>query len=156
LGSETETLVSPFTGIPFDVPVDQGLTDRERQTVRDIFAEYGITGPEHTGNEGYGAYRNHQAEFRCFELDGPNQIVAIQVDLVVTHLSDDLLKMILKLAIAANLALTSFHGKFARIVNRYPNRKMVARWPDAKKLSSVAELRTWLDEVIEPSRVYAD
>jgi hypothetical protein len=144
LGGGRKAITNPFTGEVFDVPIDIGLMPSEIEAVQRTFIENGIEGPEYTGNEGYGAYIGKGFEFRCFELDGPNRIESIGVDLRVSNLSDEVLGVILAVARAGNLALTSSSGTLARIVDRTPEENLLSRWPDAKTISSIEDVRNWL------------
>lgn len=156
LGNTTKLIVNPFTRQQFEVPVDEGLTHYEIEAVKNIFSNNDVRLLEVIADEAWATYANEHATFKCFDLDSSNRIDSIHAELVVAKLSDELLRMILALASDANLALISDHRKthrFARIVGRPPDERLLERWPDMEELSSVSELRYWLTEQIKGDRV---
>jgi hypothetical protein len=149
LGSQTRTSTNPFTGETVESTMDAGLTDDEINALQDVFDENGIDGPEPEG-EGYAAYRaeGESLRFRCNDLDEGEPIDGIAAEVVVKQLSDELLTIILDVARAGNLVLTSSVGDCVRVPIRDPDHKLLQRWPDAVAVSSIAELRQWLQESI--------
>jgi hypothetical protein len=146
LGSKTKTVVNPFTRQELKVPLDDGLVERETEAVRKIFAQHAIEGPFKAGHvSGYSIYANDWVSLRCFELGGSTPVEGIDVFLTLSELTNEALELILELARDGNLALTSQLGKLVRIVGRHPTSEELARWPDAKKLSTTTELRNWLE-----------
>lgn len=150
LGDAVRTAgTNPFTGEAVVVPIDDGLSDDEIDALRDVFDENAIDGPEPEG-EGYAVYGadGDSLRFRCFTFDGDHSICDIAAEVVVKQLSDDILTIILDVARAGNLALTSSVGDCVRIPGRRPDPKLLKRWPDAQPLSSISELRQWLQDSI--------
>jgi hypothetical protein len=148
LGTKTRTVVNPFTKQQFEVPIDKGLTEGEVEAIWTIFQDHQVTLIELIADENWATYANEQAKFRCLDLNGPTPIDSIHAELTVPQITNEMLEMILAMASGANLALTSNDHKCVRIAGRHPNSMELARWPDAKKLSSVAELRQWLQNDI--------
>jgi len=91
------------------------------------------------GNEG------EYLRVRGAELHQEEPICSFSVELAVKSLDDAILEIILMIARAGNLALCSpFGTDDVRIVDAEPSKKILHRWPDAKKLSSSEEMRDWL------------
>jgi hypothetical protein len=155
LGESVRTGTNPFTGEAVEFPVDDGLTDDEIDALQDAFDENGIDGPEPDG-EGYAVYGDEGdcLRFRCPDLDDGVPITGVAAEITVRELSNAVLAVVLDVARAGNLALTSTVGDCVRIVDRPPDRKMLERWPDAQTLSSVADLRQWLQESVGGQRVH--
>jgi hypothetical protein len=140
---------NPFTGDEFEQPVDGGLSNEETDAIREIFAAHNIQGPFDGGHLVGPVYGNESLNFHTeFELGGDSPVVSISVFVSVDDLSDEILVTILTLARNGNLSLMSQLGTSVRIVDRQPTSKELARWPDAKKLTSTAELRQWLQDKI--------
>ena len=154
LGSNTKTVVNPFTQAESQVPVDFGLNKKETEALWEIFAAHKVGGPFDGGHLVGPVYGNEWINFHSgFELGGSTPVVSISTFLTVRELSDKVLDLILRIARLGNLALTSQHGKSARIVGRQPNLKERDRWPDAEELSTIADLEDWLQNQIKDERV---
>ena len=155
LGESARTGTNPFTGQTVEVPIDEGLSDAEIDAIQAVFDENGIEGPEPAG-EGYAVYgaNSDSLRFRCNDLDEGEPISGIDVEVVVTSLSDKVLATILEVARAGNLAMTSSLGDCVRIIDRVPDRSLLERWPDAQTLSSATQLRQWLQGIIGGDQVH--
>ncbi len=149
LTEATRTQINPFTGEPIAIPIDNGLTEDETRRMLQVFEENGINGPEADG-EGYAVYgsKGDSIRFRCSNLDDSIPVKAIACEVVVRELSDEVLAIIVDVARAGNMVLTSCTGDCARVVGRSLDAKVLTRWPDAEPLSSVDELRAWLQGTI--------
>ena len=153
LGESQVTRTNPFTGEPVIVHIDDGLSVEERRAIQAVFAEHGIEGPE-PDFEGYAMCSDDDSlRFRCDDLDGDAPISNFEVEVVVKQLSDELLAIVLDVARAGNLALMSSVGDCVRIAHDAPAATLIKRWPDAEPLSSIADLREWLQQKIEGRRV---
>jgi hypothetical protein len=155
LGDAARTGRNPFTGEPVEFPIDDGLTDDEIDAIQDVFDENGIDGPEPDG-QGYAVYGadGDCLRFRCNDLDAGEPISGIAAEAVVKELSDQILTVILDVARAGHLALTSSVGDCVRIPDRTPDAKLLKRWPDAQSLSSISELRQWFEDSIGGRQVH--
>jgi len=154
LGDAARTGINPLTGNAIEFPIDNGLTDDEVDAIQNVFAENGIDGPEPDG-EGYAVYGSdgEYLRFQCYDLEGSAPISSIDGEAVVKQLTDSVLTIILDVARAGNLVLTSSVGDCVRIPDDSPTEILLNRWPDAESLSSVSELRRWLQETIGGRRV---
>jgi hypothetical protein len=156
LGSRTKTVVNPFTGEEFQKPIDDGLSKQEIDALRESFAAHKVHGPVNGGHLVGPVYGNEWVSLHTeFELGGASRVVSISVLLEIDELEDEVLEAILTIARNGNLALMSQLGKSVRIIDRQPTAKELARWPDAEKLSSLAELRQWIEVEIQGVRVDA-
>lgn len=154
LGDKSPSGTNPFTGEPVEYAIDRGLVYSELEAVRDVFDSNEIRGPE-PNSEGYAIYGSggDSLRFRCHSLDARETIKGMTVEIVVRHLSTATLETVLDVARAGNLALTSCVGDRIRIVDREPNVAELARWPDAESISSVHELRGWIEDTIGGRKV---
>lgn len=154
LGDTVRKTTNPFTGETIEVPIDDGLSQAERDALAKVLSTHGFKGPEPEG-EGYALYlpNDQSVRIRGGELDGTRRITGFAVEIVVVELNEDILKIVLDMARSGNLALTSFTGDKVRLVSRPDDDKALKRWPDAKPVESTAELRAWLVDVTEGRRV---
>lgn len=148
-GDKVRKGTNPFTGEATEFPIDDGMTDEEIEAIQDIFDEYEIDGPE-PEFEGYAMYSDEGSSlrFRCNDLDDCDLITGIPIELVTPTLMDEMLSIILQVARAGNLAFTSVTGEDVRIVDCVPTAVQLRRWPDARTVNSISELRDWLINVI--------
>jgi len=153
-GDAVRTGTNPFTGETTEFPVDDGMTEDEIDAVQDIFDDNGIEGPE-PEHEGYAVFSDDGSSirFRCHDLDAGDPITGIPIELVVPHLTDEVLTIIMDVARAGNLALTSVTGEDVRLIEKQPDSTQLKRWPDAATIGSVADLRDWLNNVIGSGEV---
>jgi hypothetical protein len=107
-GNAVRTGTNPFTGEIMEFPVDDGMTEDEIDAVQDIFDDNGIEGPE-PEYEGYAVYNDDGSSirFRCHDLGAGDPITGIPIEIVVSNLTDEVLAIIIDVARAGNLALTS-------------------------------------------------
>jgi len=154
-GDSVRTVPHPFANKTIIVPIDNGLTKEELKAVQAVFAENGIEGPEPDG-EGYALYGDDGAKLRFLsrDLDGELPITGMVVEITVKELTDEFLRIVLDVARCGNLALTSSVGDQVRLVERIPTDSQLARWPDAKPVSSVADLRASLEHDIGGTQVH--
>jgi hypothetical protein len=154
LGDTVRKGTNPFTGEPVEFPIDEGLSQSERDALTKVLAAHGFNGPEPDG-EGYALYlpNDQSVRIRSGEFDRTERIPGFAVEIIVLELTDDILKIMLDVAQSGNLALTSVTGEDVRLVSRPDDDKALKRWPDARPLESTAELRTWLVDVIEGRQV---
>ncbi len=155
LGDQSGKATNPFTGETIEFPMDYGLTREEIDAIQDIFDENGVDGPDPDG-EGY-VMRRIQSEslrFLCYDLDAAEPIAEIAVEVIVKDLPDQVLTLILDVARAGNLALTSSVGDSVRIPGKKLSAEVKKRWPDAQSLSSISELRQWLQDSIGGRQVH--
>ncbi|MCA9077672.1 MAG: hypothetical protein KDA93_21780 [Planctomycetaceae bacterium] len=144
--------VNPFTGESLEIPIDDGLTETELESLITVFVNNRVEGPE-PDCEGYARYDDDGGDirFRGGELDGSNPIIGFMVEIVVRTLEDDHLNLILDVCRAGNFALESpvaGDGVDFLLVDRGPSERERKRWPECRVITKTDELRLWLDEQI--------
>ncbi|MBN2295105.1 MAG: hypothetical protein JXM70_21935 [Pirellulales bacterium] len=154
-GDKVRKGTNPFTGDKFEVPIDDGLTLPEKDAVTNVFAVYGFQGPE-PNFEGYALYLpdDQSVRIRGGDLRGKDPITEFVVEIIVRELNDDILKAILEIAQAGNLALMSSVGGDIRLVDRPDDKKALERWPEAKPIQTTTELQTWIVDVIGGREIF--
>ena len=153
LSDRTRTFPNPFTGKPETVPVDDGLTADECSALRAVTHTAGFIKSPIPG-EGYELQLSQDEAIR---LRGEIEVAqrGFEVEIVVRSLPDHLLDLVLPIAHAGNLALTSSTGEHVRLLEVPTTELIDKRWPNAPLVRSRPELRHWLDHVIcaRPVRV---
>ena len=148
-GDQFRTVINPFTGKTLEVPIDRGMTAAEIKSIQILFHENHVEGPE-PEFEGY-ALRTDDGtslRFRCHVLDADYSLTCIAVELVTPDPTDEVLNIILDVARAGCLALTSATGDGVRTIDDAPTSAQLARWPEAITIKTVADLRDWLSSTI--------
>jgi hypothetical protein len=157
LGEKTRTGVNPFTKETIHFPIDDGLSDSESDAVLEILESHGFEEPEEEG-EGYVL---SWSDRECLQLRSgafepiAEGISSVEVELLsVGTIPDQVLAIILEIAIAGNLALMSPTGEDVRVPAKAKLPQVLKRWPDAAVIETVDELRAWLTDTIEGRPVY--
>ena len=147
--------INPSTGEPVEFPIDDGLTDVERNAVRRVFAKFGVEGPE-PEFEGYALYipGNGSVRFRGGEFeDDEMPIKGLDVEISVKKLSDDILRLVFEVARQGNLAFMSSIGDQVGLPSKSSGARSKKRWPEATIIESTDSLRSWLENQIGSRKV---
>jgi len=133
---------------------DGYMSDDDIQAIQDLFDELGVEGPE-PEFEGYAFYAENgdSIRFRHPDLESGDVPSGIPIEVVVAELTEAHLKIIADVARVGNLALTSVTGEDVRLFGVKPTSKQLEMWPDAATIEGTADLRHWLNTIIEPREV---
>ena len=147
LGEKYREGKNPFTGEVIRFPIDLGLTDLEKATLKRIFRENGINGPEDDG-EGYAGYfeHNQSIRFRC-NLNNDEPINGIAVEVIVKELSETILSIIIELSKQSKLVLTSSIGDCVSMFSQ-PDNRHIERWGHIQIIETASDLAVWLNNEI--------
>lgn len=145
-GTRVRRGVNPATGIAFEAIIDDGLSSVELAQLQTCFHHNDINGPE-PDFEGYARYWANGTVLRLRSLDFAHAlgVPSVCVELTATELSDDVLQLLLQISEAGNLAFMSSIGDAVRFSDSHMALGIQARYPDAKPIGSLSELRQWLE-----------
>lgn len=114
----------------------------EIEAIDDVLEEHGFS-----GGSGHFKLRSPDGSYLLFRyLFAGTENIA--VELIIPELTDPILDIILQIAKAGNLAMTSTTGHDARIYKSSPTEMQLSEWPDAEKLTSRKAMYTWLEDTI--------
>jgi hypothetical protein len=158
LGDRIRKATNPFTGELIVAPIDEGLTPAERKAILRVFRKYNVEGPE-PEFEGYAFYLlgNGSVRFRGFadiEDTELHPVTSLAVEIVVKQLADDVLTFVLDVARQGNLAFMSSTADHVGLVNESDDPRIQKRWPDARTIATIEDLRSWLEVDIGGRRVH--
>ncbi len=138
--------VNPATGAAIEAIIDDGLSSVEVAQLQTCFRNNDIHGPE-PDFEGYARYWPNGNVLRLRTLDFAHAlgVPSVSVELTATELSDDVLQILCQISEAGNLAFMSSIGEVVRFIDSRMALGIKARYPDAKQIGSLSELRQWLD-----------
>jgi hypothetical protein len=154
LGDKVRRGTNPFTGEPFDAPIDDGLDDAERSRVRAILAEQGATGPDPDGYYYIQFEDGTRLGLGFGELDGAHPVVGAAVEITGRHVSEGLLTLVLRIAREANMVLYGDDPNAVVLTHEPVDSRIQQRWPAATMIHTPAELRAWFEASVGSRPVF--
>ena len=149
LGDSTRATTNPFTGEQMELPVDNGLSMDQIDSVSAVLARYNVHGPDpDTHALTFECGRNEKVSFYHVEFRHGKRICNFEASALTKELSDRQLTFIRDVACAGKFALMSGVGEHVRLVEQAPDDAMLKRWPGVQTISGIAELRWWFESVL--------
>jgi hypothetical protein len=147
LGDQTTETINPFTGDVIVIPIDFGLTSKERMSVRDFLAESGASAPDPDDYCRVMLPRGNSVNVDVGTLytDVPCRGFAAEYSV----LAPEVASFLYELARRGNMTIgSSSDPKLVALTSREQPEGVKARWPQAGYVESPTELEAWLRENI--------
>ncbi len=147
LSTRSRTGTNPFTGATEKFPVDHGLTEAEREQVRDALAQMGAVDADSEGYRKIECADGGEFNVGTAGIDNESPFVGCHIE--IEALTRQVLNSMLKLARVGNMATcSSVEPGVASLTKQSSNQLIAERWPGAAVVNSPEELGKWLRERI--------
>ena len=141
LGSEVKEAANPFTGDPWRVHIDDGLTDDERNAVRALLARVGASEPDPDTYCQIRLSDGSRVNVAIGTLNMAHPCVAFAVEF--QSLSPAVAEFVFSLAQAGNMTIRATSTVVA-VLSPATKVRVQERWPTAQVVGSPVELESWL------------
>lgn len=155
LSDETEDAVNPFTGETMQKPVNESVTEDERNALKKILASVGAPSPDE-----HGCYVPQLSDGSTAEVyfgglvDDPEFSGGM---IALRGSSIELSRFMYSLADSGNLAiLPAMEGDFTIVTSTANAQRVASRWPEATVVDSFDQLHVILTKGLEGWKQYRD